>query len=125
VQVHINSGRKKVYTRNGLDWTKRFSVIAGALDIPGQAIVDGEVVVVHEGRTNFSALQAELAAGRQDRLVYYAFDLLWRDVDLRKLSQVERKQALLDLLGENDIELPVLFSEHLVGDGRCLSMPPS
>jgi bifunctional non-homologous end joining protein LigD len=30
----------------------------------------------------------------------------------------ERKQLLLDLLGENDIELPVLFSEHLVGDGQ-------
>jgi bifunctional non-homologous end joining protein LigD len=38
VQVHVNSGRKKVYTRTGLDWTKRFSVIAGAFDIPGQAI---------------------------------------------------------------------------------------
>ena len=118
VQVHLNSGRKKVYTRNGLDWTKRFSTIVGALDIPGQAIIDGEVVVVHEGRTNFSELQAELAAGRQDRLVYYAFDLLWRDEDLRRLPQIERKQLLLDLLGENDIELPVLFSEHLVGDGQ-------
>jgi bifunctional non-homologous end joining protein LigD len=63
VQVHVNSDRKKVYTRTGLDWTKRFSVIAGALDIPGQTIIDGEVVVVHEGRTNFSELQAELAAG--------------------------------------------------------------
>ena len=51
---------------------------------PGQAIIDGEVVVVHEGRTNFSELQAGLAAGRQDRLIYYAFDLLWRDGDLRK-----------------------------------------
>ena len=74
IQVHINRGRKKVFTRNGLDWTKRFSVMAGALDIPGEAIIDGEVVVTHEGRTNFSELQAELAAGRQDRLVYYAFD---------------------------------------------------
>ncbi|WP_312014416.1 non-homologous end-joining DNA ligase [Bradyrhizobium sp. AUGA SZCCT0283] len=118
IQVHINRGRKKVFTRNGLDWTKRFSVIAGALDIPGEAIIDGEVVVTHEGRTNFSELQAELAAGRQDRLVYYAFDLLWRDGDLRKLQQIERKQALLDLLTENDIELPVLYSEHLTGDGQ-------
>jgi bifunctional non-homologous end joining protein LigD len=118
VQVHLNRGRKKVYTRNGLDWTKRFSTIAGALDIPGEAIIDGEVVVVHEGRTSFSELQAELAAGRQDRLVYYAFDLLWRDGDLRKLPQIERKQALLDLLGENDVELPVLYSEHLTGDGQ-------
>ena len=116
--MHLNRGRKKVYTRNGLDWTKRFTEIAGALAISGEAIIDGEVVVVHEGRTNFSELQAELAAGRQGRLIYYAFDLLWRDGDLRKKPQIERKQLLLDLLGENDIELPVLFSEHLVGDGQ-------
>ena len=93
-------------------------MIAGALDVPGQAILDGEVVVIHEGRTNFSELQAELAAGKQDRLVYYAFDLLWRDGDLRKLPQVERKRMLSDLLGENDIGLPVIYSEHLTGDGQ-------
>ena len=44
IQVHVNRGRKKVYTRNGLDWTKRFTEIAGALAIPGEAIIDGEVV---------------------------------------------------------------------------------
>ncbi|MGY2906990.1 hypothetical protein [Bradyrhizobium sp. URHC0002] len=33
-------------------------------------------------------------------------------------AAIERKQLLLDLLGENDIELPVLYSEHLVGDGQ-------
>jgi bifunctional non-homologous end joining protein LigD len=118
VQIHINAGKKKVYTRNGLDWTKRFSVIAGALDIRGQAIIDGEVVVVHEGRTNFSELQAELAGGRQDKLIYYAFDLLWRDGDLRKLPQIERKKMLSDFLGENDIGHPVIYSEHLTGDGQ-------
>src|SRR6478735_4264228 len=85
VQVHLNRGRKKVFTRNGLDWTKRL---------------------------------AEIAAGRQGRLVYYAFDLLWRNGDLRKLPQIERKQLLSDLFGENDIELPVLLSEHLIGDGQ-------
>jgi bifunctional non-homologous end joining protein LigD len=121
VQIHLNKGKRKVYTRNGLDdWTKRFSVIAGALDIPGQAIIDGEVAVVYEGRTNFSELQAELAAGRQDRLVFYAFDLLWRDGDLRKLPQIERKQMLSDFLGGNDIGagVPVVYSEHLIGDGQ-------
>jgi bifunctional non-homologous end joining protein LigD len=118
VQIHLNEGKRKAYTRNGLDWTKRFSVIAGALDIPGQAIIDGEVVVIHEGRTNFSELQAELAGKRLDRLVFYAFDLLWRDGDLRKLPQIERKQALSDLLGENGIEAPIVYSEHLTGDGQ-------
>jgi bifunctional non-homologous end joining protein LigD len=93
VQGYLNRGRKKVHTRNGLDWTKRFSTIAAALHIPGEAIIDGEVVVVHESRTNFSELQAELAAGRQDRLVYYAFDLLWRDGDLRNLPQSASKRC--------------------------------
>jgi hypothetical protein len=52
------------FQRTGLDWTKRFSVIAGALELPGRAIIDGEVVVIKDGRTNFSELQAELAAGQ-------------------------------------------------------------
>jgi bifunctional non-homologous end joining protein LigD len=34
------------------------------------------------------------------------------------LPQIERKQALLDLLGENDIDHPVIYSEHLTGDGH-------
>ena len=56
-------------------------------------------------------------SGRQDRLFYYAFDLLWRDGDLRRLSQLQRKQALLDMLGENDFGMG-LYSQHLTGDGQ-------
>jgi bifunctional non-homologous end joining protein LigD len=118
VQLHINKGKAKAYTRNGLDWTKRFSLIAGAFNIPGQAIIDGEVVVVQEGRTNFSELQAELARGDQDRLLYYAFDLLWLDgQDLRKRPQVERKAMLRSLFDAHDLQPPILYSEHLEGDG--------
>ncbi|WP_346347278.1 hypothetical protein [Bradyrhizobium sp. dw_411] len=71
-----------------------------------------------DGRTNFSELQAELSKGHQDNLIYYAFDLLWRDGDLRKLPQIERKQRSSDLLGENDIGMPIIYSEHLIGDGQ-------
>jgi bifunctional non-homologous end joining protein LigD len=66
----ISTADERRCSPNGPDWTKRFTEIAGALAVPGEAIIDGEVVVVHEGRTNFSELQAELAAGRQGRLVY-------------------------------------------------------
>ena len=119
IQLHLNRGKKKAFTRNGLDWIKRFSAIAGAFGVPGQAIVDGEVVVVHEGRTNFSELQAELAAGRQGRLEYYAFDLLWLDgQDLRKLPQIERKALLAELFTTYELEPPVHYSEHLIGDGQ-------
>jgi bifunctional non-homologous end joining protein LigD len=121
VQVQINDGKKKVYTRNGLDWTKRFSSIANALNIPGQAIIDGEVVVIHEGRTNFSELQADLARGSQGRLLYYAFDLLWLDGrDLRKTPQVERKALLKELFDTYQLKPPVLYGEHIEGNGHEL-----
>src|SRR4051812_17687309 len=117
VQLHLNKGKRKVYTRTGLDWTKRFSLIAGALDMPGQVIIDGEVVVIHEGRTNFSVLQAELSSGHQDRLQFHAFDLLYRDgVDLRKAPQIERKDALKALFDEHSLESPLLYFEHLTSD---------
>jgi bifunctional non-homologous end joining protein LigD len=75
-QIHLNKG-VRIFTRNGHDWTNHFPIIAGAMDIPVErAIFDGEVVVVHEGRTNFSELQADLASGKQIRLVFHALDLL-------------------------------------------------
>ena len=47
VQLHVNKQGRTIFTRNGLDWTRRFSVIAGAFDIPVErAILDGEIVVI-------------------------------------------------------------------------------
>src|SRR5262249_20252203 len=73
-----DKGRVTIRTRRGLDWTKRFSGIAAAFDIPvDRAIFDGEVVAVKDGRTNFSELKAALAAGRQEALTFNAFDVLF------------------------------------------------
>src|ERR1700684_3019219 len=52
VQIHLNKGKRKAYTRNGLDWTKRFSLIASALDIRGQEIDDGAAVMLQEDPNN-------------------------------------------------------------------------
>lgn len=119
IQLHIDGDTRKAFTRNGHNWISKFSNIAAAFDIPDQAIIDGEVVVIHEGRTNFSELQAELAGRRQDRLLYYAFDLLWLDgKDLRSTSQLARKELLKELFDTHSIEAPALYSEHLVGNGQ-------
>jgi bifunctional non-homologous end joining protein LigD len=121
IQLHIDGDDRKAFTRNGHNWVDRFSRIAGAFNIPGQAIVDGEVVVIHEERTNFSELQADLGRGDQDRLVFFAFDLPWLDgVDLRKHAQLARKELLKQLLDENGLEAPIFYSEHHEGDGQAL-----
>nr|WP_249812004.1 non-homologous end-joining DNA ligase [Bradyrhizobium sp. 188] len=121
IQLHIEGDTRKAFTRKGHNWVNRFSVIAGAFNIEGQAIVDGEVVVIHQGRTNFSELQADLGRGDQDRLVYFAFDLLWLDgKDLRRMAQLARKELLKEFIEANEVERPILYSEHHEGDGQAL-----
>ncbi|WP_291710681.1 non-homologous end-joining DNA ligase [Bradyrhizobium sp.] len=120
VQLHVDKQRRIIFTRTGLDWTKRFAVIAGAFDIPVErAILDGEIVVIRDGRTSFAELQAELAKGNQDRLLFYAFDLLYLEgFDLTEAALVERKRILKMLFDETGLQSPIVYSEHLQTDGN-------
>jgi bifunctional non-homologous end joining protein LigD len=121
-QIHVSAEGTRIFTRKGLDWTKRFTGIAAAWAGAGvdQAVVDGEIVVVVDDRTDFGALQADLAAGRQDRLLFYAFDVLHLDgYDLRQVPLRERKRLLLELIERSGLAAPVLFSEHM-DDGATM-----
>lgn len=118
-QVHVDRGAVKIFTRNGHDWTNRFRHIAASFKLKSQTIFDGEVVVIHENRPNFSELQADLAKGRQDRMLFYAFDILFHNgQDLRSTPQLKRKELLKELI--DMLEPPVLYSEHHEGDGQAL-----
>jgi bifunctional non-homologous end joining protein LigD len=103
----------------GYDWTLRFQPIAHALPaLPADnLILDGEAVVADtRGIPDFGLPHAGLAAGRKDRLLYYAFDLLYLDgVDLRGVRLAERKRVLAELLAGSSER--ILYTEHLEGDG--------
>jgi bifunctional non-homologous end joining protein LigD len=118
-QAHLRSGRPAMYTRRGHDWTRRFQPIADALaKLPAaDLILDGEVLVADSrGIPDFGLLHADLAAGRKDRLLYYAFDLLYLDgFDLRGAPFAERKRVLAELLAGASER--ILYAEHLEGDG--------
>ena len=118
-QAHLRSGRPAMYTRRGHDWTRRFQPIADALaKLPAaDLILDGEAVVADSrGIPDFGLLHADLAASRTDRLLYYAFDLLYLDgFDLRGAPLAERKGMLSEFLAEASER--ILFAEHLEGEG--------
>jgi len=102
LQARIEAGRVRLLTRSGLDWTKKFgkAVVADLAALPvGTALIDGELVVeTGAGASDFSALQADLSAGRDDRFLFYAFDLLHLDgYDLTRLP-LEGRKALLEKL---------------------------
>lgn len=120
LQAHVRDGAAALLTRSGLDWTDKFggSVVAALSALPvGEAIIDGELVVEGAGgASDFSALQADLSAGRTDRFVFYAFDLLHVDGrDLRPAALLGRKIALQTLMA--DAPLVLRYSEHFEEDG--------
>jgi bifunctional non-homologous end joining protein LigD len=122
-QAHVNDGNVTLYTRRGHDWTDAFGTIAAALcDLRArQVVLDGEVAVFDEyGVSDFHRLQEDLARGRDDRLVYSVFDLLYLEgFDLRRTPLIKRKEELAKLLRS----LPrahVRLSDHLEGGGNVV-----
>jgi bifunctional non-homologous end joining protein LigD len=119
MQARLRNGRPAIYTRRAYDWTLRFRTIADALAAlaADDLILDGEALVADSrGVPDFGPLHADLAAGRKDRLLYYAFDLLYLDgFDLRGTRLAERKRLLAELLA--DASERILFAEHLEGEG--------
>ena len=124
LQARLDRGKVKLLTRNGLDWTRKFAGIAEAVATldADTALIDGELVVEgDDGVTSFSLLQEDLKSGRQNRLVYYAFDLLYLDGgDLRALPLVERKEALAKLIKSAPKQTPLRFSESIAERGPML-----
>lgn len=111
-------------TRSGKDWSERMPALRaalGELDVDG-AFIDGELVALNEkGVSDFQALQNSLRDGRDEALVYYAFDLLFDgDEDLREQPLLDRKSRLRELLEQSAQALAgrVRFSAHVVGHGQ-------
>jgi DNA ligase D len=123
--AHVADGAVKLITRNGLDWTKRYGDLGLAFArLPCQeAIIDGEVVALDEkGVSRFAVLQDALSEGAGNKLIFYAFDLLYLDGwDLRTVPLIKRKKALEGLLaGHVSSNSAIQLSDHVGGDGRAL-----
>ncbi|WP_283180013.1 DNA ligase D [Gemmobacter sp. 24YEA27] len=123
LQAWIDVGQVKLLTRSGLDWTDRFGkqVPTALRDLPvGTALIDGEMVVESgNGASDFSALQADLSEGREDRFLFYGFDLLHLDGhDLRGLPLVQRKEILEHLLATSGG--PLRYSSHFEESGATV-----
>jgi bifunctional non-homologous end joining protein LigD len=110
--AEIESGKVTLYSRNLLPYTQRFAPVAEALKkFPGNAVLDGEVVVVDKnGHPNFGWLQ-DYPDSKKGELIYYVFDMLYFDGhNLEKLPLRERKELLKKILPP----LPhIAYSDHI------------
>jgi ATP-dependent DNA ligase len=109
----------RLLTRNGHDWTPRYSLIVEAVDRlkARSCLIDGEAVACDEnGLAVFERLRRK-PSGKH--VFLYAFDLLELDgQDLRREPLETRKVTLASLLRRS---LPgVRLNEHLAHDGESV-----
>jgi bifunctional non-homologous end joining protein LigD len=70
-----SGGKVQLRSRNDNDFVARYSGIARALEsLPGETVVDGDVVALKKGKPSFNALQNY--GSSKTPLLYYIFDLL-------------------------------------------------
>jgi ATP-dependent DNA ligase len=106
--VIVRGTQTRIWSRNRRDLTDRFPDIVRAAEqqLPAGAVVDGELVILVDGRLSFDALQHRLVTSpaKAQRLVastpasYVAFDLLAvGGVDLRTQRWSARRRRLESL----------------------------
>jgi bifunctional non-homologous end joining protein LigD len=124
VQLRVEGGEARLRTRKGLDWTDKFGSIAREGSELPDVLIDGEIVALaRNGVPDFSTLQAAIADGKTDDLIFYAFDLLFADgQDLRRLPLRERKARLGELLEARPKAKArsIRYVEHFEGDADVI-----
>jgi bifunctional non-homologous end joining protein LigD len=114
IQAHLKSGKVKLLTRKALDWRDKFASVADAVaELEAEsAIIDGEIVVEKDGRSDFSSLQDALKHGKQN-FIYYVFDLMYLNAtSLTEASLIERKAALKQLFPDEGRDGIIRYSDH-------------
>jgi bifunctional non-homologous end joining protein LigD len=109
----IESGRIRLVSRTGKDITRTypevFGVGSGAGGLPGQLLLDGEIVAFTDGRPDFEALQPRMHVSSADAalrlsatipVTYLAFDVLQLEgVPLLSLPYASRRETLKTIMG--------------------------
>jgi bifunctional non-homologous end joining protein LigD len=118
--ARLDTGRVRLLTRRGNDWTEKFQSVADALKEleVNQALIDGEIVILKEnGASSFEALQQALSTGDDSQMLYYVFDILHLNrCDLTQIPLETRKEVLRELVPPGE-EGRIRFSDHVGGRG--------
>src|SRR5580700_9256427 len=122
----VEQGCWSLWGRGGVDYTTRYPELAVLGRLPPGTVVDGELVVLRDGRANFPGLlrrherRRPLPPGYQaSPMTYILFDLLYeRGRALLKEPLVRRRKQLQALL-EKVHEPLLVYSDGVVGAGRA------
>lgn len=121
--IDVHGGTLKLTSRTGRDMTPNFPELAGLLEIADDALLDGEVVLMVDGRPSFAALSerfhrapspAEVTARPVALMLFDVLRLYGVDLLRRPLSERRETLARLDLTGVGNVQLSPTWDDGQV-----------
>lgn len=115
----IDEGVVSLWSRNAKPWGDKVPDIRQALEALGlrSARLDGELIALTDGQSDFNALQRTLSGEDSAPLVYMLFDMPYLEgFDLARAPLLARKEALAKLLGDSP-PAHLEYSSHVIGHG--------
>lgn len=120
--TRFHQGKVQMLTRNSHDWSAKWPTLVKALkELPIEsAWLDGEVVALEaDGSISFQALQNAMRLGKEAKLAYFVFDLMYLNGhDLSALPLQQRKTLLHTLFENMDASGPLHYSDHVAGHAQ-------
>jgi bifunctional non-homologous end joining protein LigD len=116
----VVDGTTRLWSRNAIEWTEKVPEITKAISALKleSAQLDGELLVLHEGRSDFNRLQQRLSGENRDPLIYMLFDLPHcNGMSLRDVPLLDRKSKLAAVLTRRG-KSALRYSEHTLGHGK-------
>jgi len=119
-QALVERGGFRLVSRNGLDVTDRYPAMTGLAGLPEGLVLDGELVVFRNGKTDFELVLKSMHRESSLPVTYVVFDILYRSSrSLLDAPFSERREMLEELV--RDCPCPgLMLSEGVRAKGKML-----
>ncbi|WP_149914316.1 DNA ligase D [Sphingobacterium cavernae] len=113
----LRNDKTQFYSRNGLDFSRKFPKIFNALKLQSyEMVLDGEIVAYDSsGKPSFNRIQN--LDDDQQAVVFQVFDLLWLNGhSTQELTYLQRKELLSEALVANEV---IQYHDFVLENGKA------
>lgn len=123
----VENQQWRLWGRDEVDYTDRYPELDALLRMPSGTVLDGELVVLREGRAELSAIlrRHQLSSARKIKwaslqlpVTYILFDCLYHQGQALLDQPLWARRKVLAELVESGRGSPLTFSEGMIGSGE-------
>ena len=119
-QALVENGIHRLVSRNGVEVTDRYPAMTRLAALPGGLVLDGELVVFRDGKTDFELALKSMHRESTLPVTYVVFDVLYKSSRSMMDAPFSERRATLEEI-VRDCQCPgLMLSEGIPAKGKML-----